>query len=52
MGNNLLRYSTFDTVHNFLLSLSPFPWHSYTALGIAAISLKEEQLGRIVVASL
>ena len=52
LGNHLLRYSTFDPVHHFLLSLSPFPWHSSTALGIAAIALKEGQLGRIVVASL
>ena len=52
MGNHLLMYSTFDTVHNFLFSLSPFPWHRSTALGVAAISLKEGQLGRIVAASL
>ena len=48
----MLRYSTFDTGHHVLLSLSLFPWHRSTALGIAAISLKEGQLGRIVVASL
>ena len=35
-----------------LFSLSLVPWHRSTALGIAAISLKEGQLGRIVVASL
>ena len=48
----MLRYSTFDTVYNFLLSLSVFPWHRSTALGIAAISLKEGQLGHIVDATL
>ena len=48
LGNNLLRYLTFDTVHNFLLCLSLFQWHRSTVWGVAAISLKEGQLGIIV----